>query len=85
MKKKQNDLINNHSVFFVDRRKGQDRRQDADPCRDLPVDLYHRKRRKSTERRDTSKTLMDDYYAYMQKVLAQVPEGLESNNSKDSA
>jgi len=83
VKKKQHDIMNNHSVFFVDRRKGRDRRQDADPCRNLPVDLYHRKRRKSTERRDTSRTLMDDYYAYIQKVLTQSPD-YQENNTKDS-
>ncbi|ACR11207.1 conserved hypothetical protein [Teredinibacter turnerae T7901] len=36
----------------------------------MPLDLYHRKRRKSTERRDTSRSLSDDYYAYMQKLMS---------------
>ena len=53
-------------LVFVDRRKGGDRREDCDPCRDLPVDLYHRKRRKSSERRDSTRSLSEDYYAYME-------------------
>jgi len=57
-------------MIFVDRRKGDDRRNRPDPCKDIPLDLYHRKRRKSKERRDTSKSLTDDYYAYMQKGMA---------------
>ena len=58
-----------HSFVFIDRRKGGDRRLDSDPCKDLPVDLFHRKRRKSTDRRDTSRTLSEDYYAYMGSSL----------------
>ena len=36
----------------------------------MDLDLFHRKRRKSKDRRDPSRTLSDDYYAYMQKALA---------------
>lgn len=57
------------NLVFVDRRKGHDRRLDEDPCRELDVDLYHRKRRKSTDRRDDSRDITDDYYAYMRKQL----------------
>ena len=53
------------STVFVNRRQRRNRRVDPDPCEKLPVDLYHRKRRKSTERRDTKRTLEDDYHAYM--------------------
>lgn len=60
------------TVIFVNRRKGSDRREDTDPCRDIPMDLYHRKRRKSKERRDIDKSLTDDYYSYMQKVLESI-------------
>ena len=56
-------------LVFVNRRRGIDRRFETDPCKDIPLDLYHRKRRKSTERRDTSRSLTDDYYAYMKKVV----------------
>ena len=50
---------------FVDRRQSKDRRYEIDPCRDMPLDLYHRKRRKSTERR-ANRTLTEDYYAFSQ-------------------
>ncbi|HEY8940580.1 MAG TPA: hypothetical protein VIM59_10330 [Cellvibrio sp.] len=51
--------------FFIDRRKGADRRLDRDPCKTLPMDLYHRKRRKSTERRNQERSLADDYMAFL--------------------
>ncbi len=51
--------------FFIDRRRGMDRRLDRDPCKDMPLDLYHRKRRKSTERRNRGRTLEQDYYAFI--------------------
>lgn len=51
--------------FFIDRRKGADRRLDRDPCKHLPMDLYHRKRRKSTERRNQERSLADDYLAFL--------------------
>ncbi|ABD80572.1 hypothetical protein Sde_1310 [Saccharophagus degradans 2-40] len=71
-----------NKFIFVDRRKGDDRRLDADPCSSMPLDLYHRKRRKSREdRRDGSRTLSDDYYAYMQKVMASIKENDASRNS----
>lgn len=53
------------NTFFVDRRRGRDRRLDADPCKNLPVDLYHRKRRKSTDRRAPERSLIEDYYAFL--------------------
>jgi hypothetical protein len=54
----------NSDVLFVNRRKGNDRRLDRDPCKDLPLDLYHRKRRKSKERRASRRSLSEDYFAY---------------------
>lgn len=67
---------------FVDRRKGRDRRLDEDPCSTMPLDLYHRKRRKSdNDRRDPSKTLSDDYYAYMKKIMATIKSNAQSHNS----
>ena len=50
--------------IFINRRRGNDRREDLDPCKDLDVDLYHRKRRKRPERRK-ARTLDEDYYAFM--------------------
>lgn len=55
----------NRKIVFVNRRKGLERREDADPCHNLPLDLYHRKRRKSAERRAQARSLSDDYYAYV--------------------
>lgn len=52
-------------LIFVDRRRGHDRRLDEDPCKTMPIDLFHRKRRKSSERRDTSRSLVEDYYAFI--------------------
>lgn len=60
-------------TFFINRRKGSDRREDADPCKNLNVDLYHRKRRKSRDRRAPERSLSEDYYAF-----------IESSDSTDS-
>jgi len=57
--------------IFVDRRRN-DRRLEQDRCKELPVDLFHRKRRKSSERRAEGRDLTDDYFAYV--------ENLEQNN-----
>lgn len=51
--------------FFFDRRKGNDRRLDRDPCKNMPLDLYHRKRRKSTDRRNEERGITDDYLAFV--------------------
>ena len=59
---------------FIDRRNQQNRRLDPDPCQQLPVDLYHRKRRKSAERRDTNRNLQDDYDAVV---------GVENNDDTE--
>lgn len=71
----------NKGFVFVDRRKGDDRRLLEDPCSRMPLDLYHRKRRKSKDRRDISKSLSDDYYAYMQKVVDQIHADQKSRKS----
>ena len=51
--------------FFIDRRKGHDRRLDFDPCKNMSLDLYHRKRRKSTDRRSPNRSLEQDYFAFI--------------------
>ena len=56
-------------TVFVNRRQNS-RRTDPDPCHDLSLDLYHRKRRKSSERRDTKRSLADDYYAVVEDDIA---------------
>lgn len=66
------------NFIFIDRRKGRDRRLDADPCRRLPLDLYHRMRRKNGDRRAPQRSLSDDYYAYAQAIVGQTP--MRSNN-----
>lgn len=50
--------------FFIDRRRGNDRRLDFDPCKNMAIDIYHRKRRKSTDRRTPNRSLEQDYLAY---------------------
>ena len=54
----------NKKIFINRRRKGLERRSDEDPCKDLDIDIYHRKRRKSSERRHP-RTLGEDYYAFV--------------------
>ncbi|WP_299973181.1 hypothetical protein [uncultured Pseudoteredinibacter sp.] len=54
------------SKIFVDRRKGADRRLEQDRCKDLPLDLFHRKRRKSADRRAAGRSLSEDYFAFME-------------------
>lgn len=53
------------SKIFVDRRKGLDRRLEQDRCKDLPLDLFHRKRRKSADRRASGRSISEDYFAFM--------------------
>ena len=71
-------------TVFINRRKGLDRRYDSDPCQGMPVDLYHRKRRKNTDRRQ-GRTLVEDYYAFMAKTrpapitgISEIPRVCES-------
>jgi len=73
--------MNDATFIFVDRRAGRDRRLDADPCSTMPMDLYHRKRRKSKERRDTEKTLSDDYYSYLDQTESQLQSVISPNNN----
>jgi len=55
----------NEHKFFIDRRRGPDRREDRDPCKNMPMDLYHRKRRRAVERRNPGRNLEQDYYAFI--------------------
>ncbi|WP_086931027.1 hypothetical protein [Agarilytica rhodophyticola] len=68
-------------LVFVNRRRGTDRRFDLDPCKNIAADLYHRKRRKSAERRNLTRSLIDDYYAYMQKTIEQTQMKSKSQTS----
>lgn len=51
-------------IFINRRRKGGERREEPDPCSEMPIDIYHRKRRKASERRK-NRTLDEDYYAFL--------------------
>ncbi len=55
----------NEHKFFINRRKGNERRLDFDPCEGLPIDLYHRKRRKSNDRRSPNRSIEQDYFAFI--------------------
>lgn len=55
-----------HKIFINRRKKGNDRRLEADLCEGLDVDIYHRKRRKNPDRRAEDRTLEEDYQAFMQ-------------------
>mgnify|MGYP000468437172 CR=1 FL=1 len=57
---KKNDRI------FINRRNSS-RREEIDLCKELPLDLYSRKRRKSSDRRNKNKTLADDYFSFSTK------------------
>ncbi len=54
----------NRKIFINRRRKGSERRESDDPCKHMDIDIYHRKRRKSGDRRQ-ERTLDEDYYAYL--------------------
>lgn len=65
------------SRIFIDRRR-RDRRTDPDPCKQMPMDLYHRKRRKSEERRQQGRNLLDDYQAYTDRQASlEIAEAVE--------
>ncbi|MBX2807687.1 MAG: hypothetical protein KTR20_03560 [Cellvibrionaceae bacterium] len=50
---------------FINRRQGDDRRQELDLCEGLDVDIYHRKRRKKSDRRTEDRSLDEDYSAFI--------------------
>ena len=54
-------------VFIDRRRKNSERRSEDDPCKNMEIDIYHRKRRKAVERRKP-RTLDEDYYAFLSSV-----------------
>lgn len=57
----------NRKIFINRRRKGSERREETDPCKSLGIDIYHRKRRKNSERRK-GRTLDEDYYAFVSSI-----------------
>lgn len=70
-------------LVFVDRRKGRDRRLEPQPQQQMhasdasPQTRSANKRHNFIERRDTSRNITDDYYAYMRAALGKV-ENTES-------
>ena len=55
-------------VVFVNRRTGEDRRTEQDRCKNMDIDLFHRKRRKSSDRRANNRSLAEDYFAFSEKL-----------------
>ncbi|UTA46401.1 hypothetical protein L1F30_09465 [Simiduia sp. 21SJ11W-1] len=51
-------------ALFIERRHGRDRRKEPDSCKSLPIDLYHRKRRKNPDRRTPGRTLAEHINAF---------------------
>ncbi len=62
----------NEYKIFIDRRNNDERRLDHDPCKNLSIDIYHRKRRKMAERRHLERSLADDYMAYGGKAQIKI-------------
>lgn len=63
-------------VIFVERRSGQDRRNEPDRCAGQPYDLYHRKRRRTIDRRAPNRNLAEDISAFYsaQEQLNQIED-----------
>lgn len=49
--------------FLFDRRNGADRRQGQDKRQNPRLDLPHKRRRKSADRRRQDRSMSDDFYA----------------------
>lgn len=60
---------NKNAPVFVNRRKGTDRRLEHDRCQDMPMDLFHRKRRKTVDRRAGDRSLLEDYLAFSETTI----------------
>ena len=54
---------------------------DADPCKGLPLDLYHRMRRKESDRRAAQRTLSDDYYAFQSESFLSTSSTIETQKN----
>ncbi len=68
-------------LVFMNRRRGMDRRfsSDLSHCDNGPLSRPpSRSRRQSKDRRDASRSLSDDYYAYMQKTIESMQSRLQS-------
>lgn len=52
---------------FINRRTGNDRRNSLEQRRNPRLDLSHRRRRRSPERRSTERNLTEDFMAFDQQ------------------
>ncbi|MEH6559266.1 MAG: hypothetical protein V7459_15230 [Oceanicoccus sp.] len=57
------NLVAMSQRFFFNRRSGIDRRTGRDPRLNPRLDLSHKRRRKTDERRNRGRTDADDFYA----------------------
>ncbi len=69
-------------LVFVNRRRGVDRRFNKHSDKEFHNELHPWQRRKMRERRDASRSLTDDYYAYMQKTIESMQSRLHSKKPK---
>ena len=72
-----------NKFVFVNRRRGVDRRFSELVSNDTPIKVESSaQNREFDERRDLSRSLVDDYYAYMQKTAEWMQSRLQSNEAK---
>jgi hypothetical protein len=64
--------------FFIDRRSGEERRSGADKRKNPRLDLPHKRRRKSGDRRRADGSVIDDFYA----VHGMEPEDFRSDGHR---
>lgn len=72
-----------NKFVFVNRRRGVDRRFNGLVSNDNAITIEDApQQRDFEERRDLSRDLVDDYYAYMQKTAEWLQSRLQSNEAK---
>lgn len=72
-----------NKFVFVNRRRGVDRRFNGLVSNDNTITIEDApQQRDFEERRDLSRDLVDDYYAYMQKTAEWLQSRLQSNEAK---
>ena len=71
-----------HRLVFVNRRRGVDRRFFSVAEGESTAELHRHQRRNSDERRDQTRTLSDDYYAYMEKTIEAIQHASRSKAAK---
>ncbi|MFL0810648.1 MAG: hypothetical protein K6L76_09555 [Agarilytica sp.] len=72
-----------NKFVFVNRRRGSDRKFESVVANDSPITLEAvPQKNELEERRDLSRNLVDDYYAYMQKTAEWMQSRLQSKEAK---